>query len=360
MTDSRGVDGFDALLFLSFGGPEDPSHVRPFLENVTRGRGVPPERLDAVVEHYMHFGGVSPINSLNRDIIAAVESELASASIPLPVYFGNRNWHPMVEDTVGRMTADGVRRALVFPTSAWGGYSGCRQYHEDIARARRSVGDSAPELVKIRQFYDHPLMIDSFADAITVALEQLPADKRAGARLVFTAHSIPSAADANAGPPEDGGHLYSRQVADASRLAAERAGFQDYDLVWQSRSGPPQVPWLEPDICDHLQTLSDKGVDAVLVCPVGFVSDHLEVVWDLDTEARDKAAELSMAFARVATPGTDPRFAKMVVELVGEYVGDTSPRGIGNVPRYGSTANGDRCALNCCEQPARRPVGAPR
>ncbi|AYJ49690.1 ferrochelatase [Rhodococcus sp. P1Y] len=345
--------GFDALLLLSFGGPEEPAHVRPFLENVTRGRGVPPERLDAVVEHYMHFGGVSPINALNRNIIAAIETEFDSAGIDLPVYFGNRNWHPMVEDTVAAMQSDGVERALVFPTSAWGGYSGCRQYHEDIARARESVGAGAPDLTKIRQYYDHPLMVSAFADAITSALGQLPPDRRSGARLVFTAHSIPSAADANAGPPTDGGHLYSRQVEDASRLAAAAAGIDEYDVVWQSRSGPPQVPWLEPDICDHLEVLAAKGVDAVVVCPIGFVSDHLEVVWDLDTEAEEKAEELSISFARASTPGADVRFAKMVVELVREHIAGVSARRIGAVRSYGETLNGQRCALGCCETPAR-------
>jgi len=344
---------YDALLLLSFGGPEEPAHVRPFLENVTRGRGVPPERLDAVVEHYMHFGGVSPINALNRDIIGRIEAELAAAGIELPVYFGNRNWHPMAEHTVAQMKADGVERALVFPTSAWGGYSGCRQYHEDIARARASVGDGAPDMVKIRQYFDHPVMIASFADAIEAALAALNPAARAGARLVFTAHSIPSAADAHAGPPADGGHLYSRQVADASRLAAAAAGIDDYDVVWQSRSGPPQVPWLEPDICDHLEKLVGTGVEAVVVCPIGFVSDHLEVVWDLDTEAEAKAKELSMDYVRAATPGTDVRFAKMVVELVREYTDGADARGIGAVPGYGSTTNGARCAVGCCEQPTR-------
>lgn len=350
--------GFDALLVLSFGGPEQPSDVRPFLENVTRGRGVPPERLDAVVEHYMHFGGVSPINALNRDIITAVEAEFASAGIELPVYFGNRNWHPMVEDTVAAMRDDGVRRALVFPTSAWGGYSGCRQYHEDVARAREATGADAPQLLKIRQYYDHPLMIETFADALVAARKTLPAAQRDSARVVFTAHSIPSAADDNAGPPADGGNLYSRQVADASRLAADRAGVDDFDLVWQSRSGPPRIPWLDPDICDHLEALSGKGVSAVIVCPIGFVSDHLEVVWDLDTEAEAKAEELGMAFARAATPGSDGRFAQMVRELVDEYRIGSAPRGLGSVPRYGSTLDGARCALNCCEQPT-RPVTAP-
>ncbi|MFC0451511.1 ferrochelatase [Rhodococcus jostii] len=354
-SDSR----FDALLVLSFGGPEKPEDVRPFLENVTRGRGVPPERLDAVAEHYLHFGGVSPINALNREIIARVESQLASAGIDLPVYFGNRNWHPMVEDTVARMAGDGVRSALVFPTSAWGGYSGCRQYHEDIARARAAVGDDAPHLVKLRQYYDHPLLIAAFADAVRQAAAQLPAERRDGARLVFTAHSVPVAADVNAGPPADGGRLYSRQVAEAARLTARSAGFDDFDLVWQSRSGPPQVPWLEPDICDHLDTLAGTGVGAVIACPVGFVSDHLEVVWDLDTEAREKAAELGIDFVRAGTPGTDRRFAELVVALVGEHVAGGQAERLGSEPLLGSTLDGQSCAVDCCRavvRPSVRPA----
>ncbi|WP_280307304.1 ferrochelatase [Nocardia neocaledoniensis] len=343
----------DGLLLLSFGGPEGPEDVIPFLENVTRGRGIPRARLDEVAQHYLHFGGVSPINALNRQIIAAVEAELDAAGLDLPVYFGNRNWHPMVEDTVATMTADGVRSALVFPTSAWGGYSGCRQYDEDIARARTAVGDGAPELVKLRQYFDHPLLIGSFADAITAATATLPADRRAGARLVFTAHSIPVSADIAAGPPADGGRLYSRQVTEAARLCAAAAGFTDYDVVWQSRSGPPQVPWLEPDIVDHLDVLHGKGIDAVVVCPVGFVSDHLEVIWDLDNEAADRAAELGMAFARAATPGTDPRFARMVVELISERVAGGDVRELGTVPGYGCTVDGALCAPGCCEQPPR-------
>ncbi|WP_174375406.1 ferrochelatase [Nocardia higoensis] len=350
---------FDALVLLSFGGPERPEDVMPFLENVTRGRGVPRERLEEVAQHYLHFGGVSPINALNRDIIAAVERELAAAGIDLPVYFGNRNWHPMVEDTVAGMAEDGVRSALVFPTSAWGGYSGCLQYHEDIARARAAVGEGAPHLRKLRQYFDHPLLIESFGDAIRAALDELPADRRDRARLVFTAHSVPTSADAAAGPPADGGGLYTRQVAEAARLSAAAAGFADHDLVWQSRSGPPQVPWLEPDIVDHLENLSAKGVDSVVVCPVGFVSDHLEVIWDLDNEAKDKAAELGMAFARAATPGTDPRFARLVVELIREQLDGLAPRRLGDVPGYGNTDDGAPCAVKCCA-PQRRPTPAGR
>ncbi|OBA46858.1 ferrochelatase [Nocardia sp. 852002-20019_SCH5090214] len=343
----------DALLLLSFGGPERPEDVMPFLENVTRGRGVPRERLDEVAQHYLHFGGVSPINALNRELIAAIEAEFAARAVDLPVYFGNRNWYPMVEETVATMRADGIGHALVFPTSAWGGYSGCRQYDEDIERARAAV-DGAPELTKLRQYFDHPLLIDSFADAVRAAVADLPAEVRDRARLVFTAHSIPVAADVAAGPPADGGHLYSRQVAEAARLCAAATGFDDFDVVWQSRSGPPQVPWLEPDIVDHLEALSGKGVEAVVVCPVGFVSDHLEVVWDLDNEAAEKAAELGMAFARAATPGPDPRFARMVAELVGEHLGVNEPRRLGAVPGYGCTRNGAICAPGCCEPVRRR------
>ncbi|WP_051406911.1 ferrochelatase [Nocardia sp. CNY236] len=347
----------EALLWLSFGGPERPEDVMPFLENVTRGRGVPRERLDAVAGHYMHFGGVSPINALNRDMIAAVEEELVAAGLTLPVYFGNRNWHPMVEDAVAQMSADGIGSALVFPTSPWGGYSGCRQYHEDILRARSAVGPNAPELMKVRQYFDHPLLVEAFADAIRAAREQLPAGCRRRARLVFTAHSVPVAADAAAGPPADGGGLYSRQVAETARLCSAAAGFTDYDLVWQSRSGPAQVPWLEPDIVDHLDDIAAHGAAAVIVCPVGFVSDHLEVVWDLDNEAADKAAALGMQFVRAATPGADRRFAKLVVELIAEQLNEAIPRRLGDVPGYGCTWNGAACAPACCAAPPRSGAG---
>ena len=338
----------DALLLLSFGGPEGPDDVRPFLENVTRGRGVPAARLDEVAQHYLHFGGVSPINQLNRDVIAAVRAELERAGIDLPVYFGNRNWHPLVGDTVRTMAADGVRRALVFPTSAYGGYSACRQYDEDIAGARAEVGPNAPDLVKLRQFFDHPLFIDAVVDAVRSAIEASPA----GARLVFTAHSVPLAADAAAGVD---GRLYSRQIAEAARLVAERLGMAEYDVVWQSRSGPPSVPWLEPDIVDHIESLHADGVPAVVVNPIGFVSDHLEVVWDLDNEARERAEKLGMGFARAATPGTDPRFAQLVVELVREHVAGAPVRKLSDFPVAGCTVNGAPCAVGCCER-----VGRPR
>lgn len=336
---------FDALLVLSFGGPEGMDDVRPFLENVTRGRAVPLERLDAVVEHYRHFDGVSPINARNRELVADV-----AGLLDVPVYFGNRNWHPLVEDTVAQMATDGVRRALVFATSAYGGYSACRQYDEDIARARAAVGEAAPELVKIRHSFDHPEFVAANADAVRSAW--IP-----GARLVFTAHSVPVAADAAAGLPTDGGHRYSRQVAEAARLVAADLGETDYDVVWQSRSGPPQVPWLEPDVDDHIDALHAEGVPAVVVCPVGFVSDHLEVVWDLDTQARQHAERLGMGFARAATAGADARFAGMVVELVRERTDGIPPRALGEVPSAGCSVNGEPCAPECC-RPTLRPSRA--
>ena len=342
------------MLWLSFGGPEGPDDVMPFLENVTRGRGVPRERLAEVAEHYHHFGGVSPINRLNREAIAAVERELAAQGIDLPVYFGNRNWHPMVEDTVARMAADGVQRALVFSTSAYGGYSACRQYDEDIQRARAAYGEGAPQLVKLRQFFDHPLFVEIFADGVRKAYEQVG---DSGARLVFVAHSVPTAADAASGPPEEGGHRYSRQVAEAARLVAAEVGVDTYDVVWQSRSGPPQVPWLEPDIVDHIDALHGDGVKAMVCCPVGFVSDHLEVIWDLDNEAAERAAELGMAFARSATPNADPRFAQLVVELIREQTENVPARKLSTLVTGGDTANGAPCATRCCE-PLKRPTAA--
>jgi ferrochelatase len=337
----------DAVLLLSFGGPEGPDDVRPFLENITRGRDVPPQRLAEVAQHYLYFGGVSPINRSNRTLISAIEQALATAGLDLPVYFGNRNWHPMVEDTVAAMAADGVRRAVVFATSAWGGYSGCRQYHEDIARARLAVGPKAPELVKLRHFFDHPLFVAACADALYAACEQ--ADD--AARVVFTAHSVPLAADTAAGLPAQGGHRYSRQVTEAARLVAAAAGVDSYDVGWQSRSGPPQVPWLEPDVIDHLDAMHSQGVPGVVVAPIGFVSDHLEVVWDLDHEARQRAVTLGMDFVRAATPGTYPRFVEMVVELVAEQVRGAPARRCSQVPAAGQGVNGTPCAADCC-QPA--------
>ncbi len=324
----------DAVLLLSFGGPEGPDQVMPFLENVTRGRNIPRERLAAVAEHYQHFGGVSPINGINRALIDQLRG-----LIDIPIYFGNRNWEPYVEDTVAVMAADGIRRAAVFATSAWGGYSGCAQYTEDIARARRAAGDRAPHLVKLRQFYDHPLFVQMFSDAITAAAQAVPDD----ARLVFTAHSIPLAARSRCGT-----ELYERQVGYAARLVAAAAGYDDYDQVWQSRSGPPQVPWLEPDVADHLSVLAETGTAALVVCPIGFVADHIEVVWDLDHELRLQAEGAGIAYARAATPNAD--LARVVAELLDELRADRDPvraPGVESPPLQGFSIDGAVCTSRC-------------
>ncbi len=336
---------FDALLLLSFGGPEGPDQVMPFLENVTRGRGIPRERLESVAEHYLHFGGVSPINGINRALIAEIEAELARRGRRIPVYFGNRNWEPYVEDTVTQMRDNGIERAAVFTTSAWGGYSGCTQYQEDIARGRAAAGAGAPELVKLRQYFDHPLLVEMFADAIRDAAATLPAELRDDARLVFTAHSIPLRAADRCGPD-----LYERQVGYTCRLVAAAAGYLDYDHVWQSRSGPPQVPWLEPDVGDHLEALQRAGTSAVIVCPVGFVADHIEVVWDLDNELAEQAAQAGIAFARASTPNAQTRFAQLAIDLLDEMRTDAPAARVTGpqpVPGYGCSVNGAVCTPDC-------------
>ncbi len=332
---------FDAVLLLSFGGPEGPEQVRPFLENVTRGRNVPPERLDDVAEHYLHFGGVSPINGINRALIAQLETELRNRGLDLPVYFGNRNWKPYVEDTVKAMRDNGVRRAAVFTTSAWSGYSSCTQYSEDIARARVAAGPDAPELVKLRPYFDHPRFVQIFADSIKAASGAF--EQEADARLVFTAHSIPVAADERVGP-----RLYSRQVAYAASLVAAAAGYPEYDLAWQSRSGPPRVPWLGPDVADHLRTLTAKSV---IICPVGFVSDHIEVVWDLDTELAAQAEAAGVALVRASTPNAHPRFAQLAADLIDELRDGRPPErvtGPDPVPGCLASVNGAACCPPHC------------
>ena len=323
----------EALLVLSFGGPEGPDDVMPFLENVTRGRGIPRERLEAVAEHYHHFGGVSPINEQNTALIAAVEKELAAAGIDLPVYWGNRNWAPYVEDAWRQMADDGIEHVYVFATSAYASFSGCRQYHEDIARARVTLG-GGPTAEKLPHYFDAPGFVQANADALRAALESLPEDVRGAARLVATAHSIPDAMAAVAGPD---GHAYEAELtAAAERVVAEAAPGRGFDLVWQSRSGPPSVPWLEPDVNDHLRALAAAGETAVVVFPVGFISDHLEVIWDLDNEAKETAAELGLAFARAGTAGIHPAFVASIRELLEE-------RRAGGLPRLGTN-----CPAACC------------
>ncbi|MEJ4112507.1 ferrochelatase [Corynebacterium kroppenstedtii] len=335
----------DAIVVASFGGPEGPRDVRPFLENVTRGRGIPSERLDAVEKHYQHFNGISPLNELNREIIQHLEEELHRQHRDLPIYFANRNWHPLWNDTIEKMAADGVRHALVFITSAWAGYSGCRQYDEDIEKAREHChhrGITPPDLTRLRQFHDHPEFIDAEAEAIQDALNRIPSDRREHCRIVFTAHSIPLSADKESGNPDDGDYLYSRQIHESARLTASRLGITDadYDVVWQSRSGPPQIPWLEPDIVDHISALHDRGIPAAVVSPIGFVSDHVEVIWDLDTELAHEARDFTMVIERAATVGPTKRFTRMIIDLIDEYMEGREPTRLGTEPQQGYTLNG--------------------
>jgi ferrochelatase len=330
---------YDALILVSFGGPEGPDDVMPFLRNVVRGRGVPDERLAAVAEHYHHFGGVSPINAQCRELLAALRPELDAAGVDLPLYWGNRNWHPYLSDTVAQMRDAGVHRALAFVTSPFGSYSSCRQYWEAFAAAREAVGASAPEIDKIRHYHDHPGYVGPHADAVRRALHAL--SDVDSVRIVFTAHSIPSTMEAESGPA---GGRYSTQLRETATLvASEGAPGSPWDLVWQSRSGPPHVPWLEPDINDHLAALAKAGVNGVVVSPIGFISDHLEVVWDLDTEAAQTARELGLRYERAATPDTDPRFVSMVRDLILERLDPATPRA-----RLGTLAVWDVCPAGCC------------
>jgi protoporphyrin/coproporphyrin ferrochelatase len=347
------MPAYDAFLLVSFGGPEGPDDVMPFLRNVTRGRGVPPERLAEVAEHYYAFGGVSPINQQCRDLLAAVQADFTASGLSLPLYWGNRNWSPYLADTVRAMAADGVRRAVAFVTSAYSSYSSCRQYLDDIERARAAVGPDAPEIDKIRRFFNHPGFIEPFAYHARAALASLPGDLREGAHLVFTAHSIPVAMAAASGPT--GGHRYVAELAEAAGLIAERVGGgrHRWTLAYQSRSGPPSQPWLEPDVHDHLAELAKSGTAAVVVIPVGFVSDHMEVRHDLDLQAARTAESLGLAFARAGTPGTHPRFASMVTELVRERLAwpdgpmpDSGPAALGRLGRPSHT-----CPADCCGGP---------
>jgi protoporphyrin/coproporphyrin ferrochelatase len=331
---------YDAFLLVSFGGPEARSDVIPFLENVTRGRGVPAARLEQVAEHYYRFGGVSPINQQCRDLLAAIEKDFAASGIDLPLYWGNRNWDPYLTDTVAAMAADGVRSAAAFVTAAYSSYSSCRQYLDDIARARAQVGDAAPSIERLRPYFNHPGFIEPLADATAAAIESLPAALRHDADLVCTAHSIPAAMADASGPR---GAAYPAQLTEASRLVAERVRARSWRLAYQSRSGPPSQPWLGPDVDDCLGELAQSGSRAVVLVPVGFTSDHLEVRYDLDVAAAQTAKRLGLALARAATPGTDPRFVSMVTELLREQLEGLAPRAL----RPGWPA-GEFCVGGCC------------
>jgi protoporphyrin/coproporphyrin ferrochelatase len=323
---------FDAIVLVSFGGPEGMDDVMPFLENVTRGRGVPRERLLDVAHHYELFGGVSPINAQNRALIAALEIELRAHGIGLPVYFGNRNWHPLLVDAMRQMRDDGVRRALAVFTSAFSSYSGCRQYREDLFVAQQAVGPDAPEVPRMRMFFNHPGFVEANVDRVREALSSLERD----VHVAFTAHSIPLAMAR--------GCAYEAQLNETARLVAEAVGVEDWAVVYQSRSGPPQVPWLDPDVNDHLRTLAGRGVRSLVVSPIGFVSDHLEVLYDLDVEARQTASELGLTMVRARAAGTHPAFVAGLCELISERLSPDVPRRA--LGRLGPSH--DTCAPDCC------------
>jgi len=340
------VPNYDAILVVGFGGPEHRDDVIPFLENVLRGRNVPRERMLEVAEHYYHFGGVSPINGQVRELIAALEPELKRRELDVPVYWGNRNWHPMLADTMAQMAADGVRHALALVLAAYSSYSSCRQYREDIERAREAVGESAPSVDKIRVFYNHPGFIVANVELVRDALAQIPADRRASAHLAFTAHSIPNSMSDNCS--------YVAQLTETCQLIAEAVGVDSdrWRLVYQSRSGRPTDPWLEPDIVDHLRSLRGQGVTDVVVHPVGFLSDHMEVLYDLDDEAQRVCAEIGLNMVRAATVGTHPAFIAMLGELVEERMrGECEHRALG---LFGPSH--DVCPVDCCLPPPRPPA----
>jgi ferrochelatase len=351
---------YDAILLAGFGGPEGQEDVIPFLRNVTRGRGIPDERLEEVAHHYRHFGGVSPINAQNRVLKAAIEAELAARGIDLPVYWGNRNWAPYLEDAVQAAAADGRTRLLALATSAYSSFSSCRQYREDFARVLETTALAGTVTIdKVRQFFDHPGFVAPFVAGVREAVAGFLADELGAedVRVLFSTHSVPSA-DAERSGPRDrdfgaGGAYEAQHLAVAGRVMAEVAAeipaAQDlgWDLVYQSRSGPPSQPWLEPDINDRITELAGEGIRAVVIVPLGFMSDHMEVLWDLDTEALETAAELGIAAVRTPTPGVDPVFVSGLVDLIEERR-DGTPTGA----RPHVTALGpwyDVCRPGCCE-----------
>lgn len=335
---------YDALLIVSFGGPEGIDDVIPFLENVLRGRNVPRERMLQVAHHYEQFGGVSPLNAQNRALIAALEQEFADSGLNLPIYWGNRNWHPMLADTLRQMAADGIQHALAFVTSAYSSYSSCRQYREDIARAQAEVGENATQVSLLRKFYNHPGFIQPNVENVQVALDQIPAERRQRAHIVFTAHSIPLGMARNSS--------YETQLTTACQLVAGKLNHLLWRLVYQSRSGAPGQSWLEPDILDHLKSLHEDGVTDVVIAPIGFISDHMEVIYDLDSEARHLADQLGMNMVRAATVGVHSYFIRMIHELVAERLSEIN----GHLPNVGYV----ECRTNCCLPAQARPTAVAR
>jgi ferrochelatase len=328
---------YDAVLIVSFGGPESKEDVIPFLETVLRGRNVPRQRLLTVAEHYYHFEGKSPINQQTRELIVALEAELERNGPKLPIYWGNRNWHPFLAETLRKMKDDGIRRAVAFMTSAYSSYSGCRQYREDIARARAEVGTGAPEVDKIRPFFNHPAFIEATVERVRDALRAVPADARENVQIVYLAHSIPVSM-ANTCD-------YVKQLEEVRRLVSEALGHKNDALVYQSRSGAPGQPWLEPDIRDHLRQMRAENLaSAVVLAPIGFISDHMEVLYDLDVEARQLCDALALPMTRAKTVGVHPKFVAMIRELISERINpELERRAVGVLgPRA------DVCAEDCC------------
>ena len=339
---------YDAILVVSFGGPESKDDVIPFLENVLRGRNIPHERMLAVAEHYYHFQGKSPINQQTRELIAALKQELEQHGPKLPVYWGNRNWHPMLADTLRQMKSDGIRRALAFVTSAYSSYSGCRQYREDIARAQAEVGEGAPQIDKLRAFFNHPGFIEATENRLRDAIAEIPQESRTNLQLVYVAHSIPLSMATTSD--------YVMQLEEVRKLVSQRLGIKNDALVYQSRSGAPGQPWLEPDILDYLKEMRERNLaSAVIVAPISFVSDHMEVLYDLDIEARQLCESLKLPMARAKTVGIHPKFVAMIRELILERTDNAPRRAVGSLgPRH------DVCAEDCCPAPQRpmRPAAA--
>jgi ferrochelatase len=332
---------YDAILVVSFGGPESRQDVLPFLENVLRGRSVPRERMLAVAEHYYHFEGKSPINQQTRELISALKQELDERGPKLPVYWGNRNWHPLLPDTLRQMRGDGIRRALAFVTSAYSSYSGCRQYREDIARAQGEVRN-APQIDKIRPFFNHPGFIDATTERLEEALRQVPTNAR-NVQVVYVAHSIPLTMANRCD--------YVRQLQEVRKLISQKLHISDDALVYQSRSGAPGQPWLEPDILDYLRDVKAKGLaGAVVLAPISFISDHMEVLHDLDIEARQLCESLSLPMARAKTVGVHGKFIGMIRDLILERTGGAHAQALGSL---GPCA--DVCGEDCCPAPPPRP-----
>lgn len=338
---------YDAILIVSFGGPEGPEDVIPFLQNVLRGRNVPEARMLEVAEHYQKFGGVSPINQQCRDLKSALESELQAAGVDLPVYWGNRNWHPLLPDILREMADAGHQRVLAFVTSAFSSYSGCRQYRENLASALTTLESECLTIDKIRVFYNHPDFVAVNAENVAQAIGQLQTQCGLSAadeiHVAFTAHSIPGSMAQSSD--------YEKQLQESCRLVAETTDIADerWQLVYQSRSGRPQDPWLEPDICDHLESLAEDGVQHVVISPIGFLSDHIEVLYDLDDEAQVACDRLGINMVRAATPGVHPRFVAMVRKLIEERLGRCTAEAIG---RCGPSH--DICPADCCPAPVQR------